>query len=117
MEQETQITNIEELIDWITFTHRCFSVDIEDNGLYIQAPNNAGIFISIEKDDDIDDIISRTIERFEDFDTDEQFMELWSKDFAEHNHFKPSQFIRMLQEDEKSFHNLAKKLRRMIDIQ
>ena len=110
MEQKTEITNIEHLMDWITSVHCCFGVDIEDNGLYIQAPNNADVFVNIEKADDIDEIISRTIERFEDFDADEQFMELWSKEFAEHNHFTPSQFVRMLQEDEASFKELAREL-------
>ena len=113
MEQKKQITNIEELVDWITSTHRCFGVDIEDNGLYIQAPNNSDVFVNIETDDDIEDIIFRTIERFEDFDTDEQFMELWSVDFAEHNRFSPSQFLRMLQEDEENFRYLARELRKL----
>ena len=51
----------------------------------------------------------------ESFDADERFMELWSNDFAERNRFKPSQFIRMLQEDEKSLKELADKLRMVID--
>ncbi len=41
---------------------------------------------------------------------DERFMELWSVDFANRNHFKPSQFLKMLQEDEASFKELAGKL-------
>ena len=111
MEQKKQITNIEELVDWITSIHCCFDIDIEDNGLYIQAPNNADVFINFEKNDDIGDILCRTIELLENFDADERFMELWSKDFAERNNFKPSQFIRILQEDEASFKELAEELR------
>ncbi len=79
----------------------------------MQAPNNSDVFINIEQTDEIEDIISCTIERFTDFDADERFMELWSREFAEHNHFKPSQFLKMLQEDEASFKELAGKLEDM----
>jgi hypothetical protein len=113
MEQKKQITNVEELVDWITTAHHCFSVDIEDNGLYVQAPNSSDVFVSIAENDEINDILSRTIERFDDFDADEQFMELWNADFAKDNGFTPSQFIKMLQEDEASLRELADKLREM----
>jgi hypothetical protein len=94
MEQKKQITNVEELVDWITTTHR------------VQAPNNADVFINIKKDDNIDDIIFRTIERFEDFDIDERFTELWDKNYP----YSPSQFLRILKEDEENFRELAEKL-------
>jgi hypothetical protein len=61
MEQKKQITNIRELMDWISTGHKCFGVDVEDNGLYIHAPNSSDIFVTIEKDNKKDDIISRII--------------------------------------------------------
>ena len=111
MEQKRQITNTEELVDWIDNSKICYVSEQEDYYFRIEAPKNADVFINLETDDDIDDIISRTIDLLEHFDADERFMELWSKKFAEHNHFTPSQFIRMLQEDEASFKELARKLR------
>jgi hypothetical protein len=70
------------------------------------------VFVNFEKDDDIDDIVTKTIERFYDFDADERFMDLWNVEFADHTHFLPSQFIKMLQEDEESFRELADNLRK-----
>jgi hypothetical protein len=69
----------------------------------------------VKVNDNISDIISDTARQLEEFDADEQFMELWSKEFAEHNHFSPSQFIRMLQEDEKSFRGVAYMLRDYVE--
>lgn len=40
------------------------------------------------------------------FDADEEFNELWSPEFAEHNGFTPSRFITMLQNDEEFFHDV-----------
>ncbi len=110
MQHKTEIENLQQLFDWINNSKQCYVVEEEKDFFQISAPNNAEIFVNIEKEDEIDDIISRTIERLQDFDTDERFMELWSKDFANHNHFKPSQFLKMLQEDEASFKELARKL-------
>jgi len=107
-----KISCLTEFIEWIDNSKTCCVSEQEDDYFYIEAPNNADMFINIEKDDNVDDIISRTIERLQYFDADERFMDLWSKDFAEHNHFLPSQFIRMLQEDEASFKELAGELKK-----
>ncbi len=107
---EQKIENLQQLFDWIDGSKVCCVSEREDDYFHIEAPNNADIFISIEKDDTIDDIIPKTITRLEEFDADNEFMELWSVDFASHNHFKPSQFLKMLQEDEASFKELAGKL-------
>jgi len=115
MEQKNEIKNLRELFNWINNNKTCYVSEQEDDCFYIEAPNNADVFVNIEKENNIGDIIFRTIERLKDFDADEQFMELWSKDFAEHNHFKPSQFIRMLQEDEASFKELAHELKKLTD--
>ena len=105
-----QVSNVEELLDYIL--EQGFSIiEAEDNYFTVQCPRDASVTVMYEKGNDIEDIITEAITRFEDFDTDEQFMELWSVEFAEHNHFSPSQFIRMLQEDEASLKKLAYKLR------
>ena len=111
---DNKINCLTELIEWINNSKTCCVSEQEDDYFYIEAPNNADVFINLETDDDINDILYRTIELLENFDADERFMEIWSKDFAEHNHFKPSQFIRMLQEDEETFRELAYKLREFL---
>ena len=110
-----KITCLTELIEWIDNSKPCCVSEQEDDYFYIEAPNNADIFINLETGDDIEDILCRTIELLGNFNADERFMELWSKDFAERNHFKPSQFIRMLQKDEASFKELARELRKLIN--
>jgi len=110
MEQKIEITNLQKLIDWIDSSENCFVSEQEKDYFNIEAPNNADVFVNIEKDDNIDDIISRTIERLQDFDADERFTELWSKEFAKQNGFRPRHFIDMLEEDETSFNELAREL-------
>jgi len=114
MKQNNEIKNLQELIAWIDNNKICCVSEQGDNYFYIETPNDGDIFINLETDDDIEDILCRTIELLENFNADERFMELWSKDFAERNHFKPSQFIRMLQGDEASFKELARKLRKVV---
>jgi hypothetical protein len=111
MEQKNKIICLQELFDWIENSNVCLVSEKENDYFRIEAPNNADVFINIEKEDDMEDIISRTIERLDDFDADERFMELWSKEFAEQNHFTPSRFIKMLQEDERTFKDFAGELR------
>ena len=111
MGQKKEINSLQELIDWIDNSKICCFEEISEEYFIIEAPNNATWQIQFKKDDEIDDIILKTIEQLEKFDADNEFTELWSKDFAEHNHFTPSQFIRMLQEDEASFKELARELR------
>ena len=115
MEQKTEIKNLQQLIDWIDNSENCVVSEQEDDYFYIEAPNNADVFINLEEDDVIDDIISRTIERLEEFDADDEFTELWSKEFAKHNGFTPLQFITMLQKDEASFRELAGKLKKLMN--
>ncbi|MDR2147270.1 MAG: hypothetical protein LBE91_12505 [Tannerella sp.] len=108
---ERKIENLQQLFDWIDNSKICCVSEKEDDYFCIEASNNADVFINIETEDAIDDIVFCTIERLQDFNADERFMELWSKEFAERNHFRPSQFLKMLQEDEASFKELAGRLR------
>jgi hypothetical protein len=108
-----KITNVNELADWIYNNSNVDSPNVESNSIYIQGACDSSVTIDFEIDDTIDEIISKAINTLESFDADNEFMELWSVDFAKHNHFKPSQFIRMLQEDEASFKGLAEKMRKL----
>jgi len=110
MEQKSEIKNLQQLFDWIDSSKTCYVTETGEDYFVVEAPNNADVHVHYEEYDEIDDIISCTIDKLENFDADEQFMELWSIEFANHNHFSPSQFIRMLQEDEETFKELAEKL-------
>jgi len=105
-----EITNIKELADWIYNNGDVSCPHIDDNSIYFQGTWNSSITIDFETSETIDDIISKTINTLETFDADNEFMELWNTDFAKRNQFKPSQFLKMLQEDEASFKELAGKL-------
>jgi len=110
MEQKIEFSNLQELLDWIDNSKGFCIEETDEDYFVIEAPNNATWQIQFEKGDNIDSIISKTIMQLEEFDADNEFMELWSVDFAKRNHFKPSQFLKMLQEDEASFKELAEKL-------
>ena len=111
MKQQIEINSLQDLFNWIDSSKRCYVVEKYDDCFTIQVPNNATWQIQFDKNDEIDDIISKTTEQLEDFDADERFTDFWSREFAERNGFRPSQFIRMLQEDEASFEELAMELR------
>ena len=113
MEQQIEINNLQQLLNWIDCSKTCYATEKGEDYFVVKAPNNATWQIQFDKDDEIDDIISKTIKQLEEFDADNEFMELWSKEFAEHNSFTPSQFIRILQEDEASFKGLARELRKL----
>lgn len=106
MEDKIKIKNLQELIDWIDNSRICCIEETDEDYFVVEAPNNATCQIEFDKNDGIDNIISKTIEQLEDFDADEKFADWWHKDIG----FKPSQFITMLQEDEESFKELAREL-------
>jgi hypothetical protein len=106
-----KITNVNELVDWIYNNSNIDFPNVDDSTIYIQGACDSSVTIDFEIDNTIDEIIFKVMNTLESFDADNEFMELWSVEFAKRNHFKPSQFIRMLQEDEASFKELAKKLR------
>ena len=113
MEDKKQITSLQGLFDLIENSKNFRVFDKENDNFTVEAPNQAVWQIQYEIKDKIDTIIFKTIEQLEEFDTDERFTEWWSTDFAKHNGFTPSQFIRMLQEDEASFKELARELRKL----
>ena len=88
-------------------------VHLQDGRLSVtmEAPNHTTINLNVpvmESDEKtIMNLKAEMIDRMGRFDADEEFTELWSKEFAEHNGFTPSGFMKMLQDDEKHFHGAA----------
>ena len=107
MEQKIEIKNLQELFDWINSSKTCYVDETGEDYFVVQASNNANWQIQFEKNDDIDEIILKTIEQLQNFDADEQFADWWHRDFE----YPPLQFITMLKEDEASFKELADRLR------
>jgi len=105
MEQEVEINNLQKFFNWIEINSRCSVRENEKDFFRIATPFNNDVFVNIDENDDMNDIVRNTIEVLNDFDIDERFIELWD------NKFSPSQFIRILKEDEETFCNLADKLR------
>ena len=114
MKQKNKIKNIQQLYDWINSSKQCLVVDEYDDCFILQAPNDATWHIKFDEDDEIEDVINKTISQLFEFDADEEFTELWCKEFAERNCFTPLQFITMLKEDEETFRNLADQLREFV---
>ena len=113
MENKKQNTSLQGFFDFIENSKNFRVFDKENDNFTIEAPNQAVWQIQYEIKDKIDTIVFKTIEQLEEFNADERFTEWWSIDFAERNHFKPSQFITMLKEDEASFKELARELRKL----
>jgi hypothetical protein len=107
MKQKQEITSLQELFDWIEKNSLCIITEKNKNFFYIATPLNTDVFIGIEDEDSLEDILYKTIKNLEDFDVDERFIDLWDKDL-----YSPSIFLRMLQEDEVRFQELADKLRK-----
>lgn len=86
---------------------------IEDNilAMLVEAPNHATVEVTVDLSDwvledkkVVQKIILRAIaEKIRTFNADDEFDELWSFEFGKHNCFRASEFIQMLQEDEKYF--------------
>ena len=61
-EQKAEITNLQELIDWIDSSKTCYVTEKGENYFVVQAPKNATWQIQFEKKDDIEDIIYKAKE-------------------------------------------------------
>lgn len=93
------------LIDEYDLDHGNAECFIQDHDLYVsvEGPNNATIGVSVPIGSS-ETLLRREIADYlYDFDADDTFDELWSPGFGEDNRFTPSQFIGMLQEDERFF--------------
>ena len=108
-----KITNTQELYEWI-ISHNNFNGYISENEVFIQAPYDSSSSINIEEIDDINTIILKVAEELEDFSADNEFDELWSREFGKENNFTPSEFMRALMSDEQALLELAKELREIL---
>lgn len=112
------------LIDLIEDINECFGLVNINSDVYkskdsivsiIEAPNHTTIPIQLNIEDLKDNrnnFISFVIKEYqislESFDVDEIFNELWSESFGKHNNFKPSEFLRILEQDKAYFEQVLK---------
>ena len=80
--------------------------------LTVEGPNNSTRQISIDGAQTMDDVRSMVADELDYFDADEEFDELWSREFGHHNGFTPSVFLDTLISDEKYFELTARNIRR-----
>ena len=66
--------------------------------------------IAVIKEDLLDELEGAYIKAVYELDIDEFFNEVWSYAFAEHNHFKPGQFMEMLEEDNEYFEEVYRQI-------
>jgi hypothetical protein len=102
-----KINSLNDLLEWFEKQDCAGVLETGDDYFILECPNDAAITVDYNTDDSIDEIIDKTIERFEYFDADEEFAEVWCQEFAAHNHFSPRQFINMLSADEQFLHEMA----------
>ncbi|MDQ7134595.1 hypothetical protein [Staphylococcus aureus] len=76
----------------------------------IEAPNHTTLHIQLNIEELKNEksglrfyIFNEYEKSINEFDIDDYFNELWSQEFGEHNHFTPSQFLRILEEDKAYF--------------
>mgnify|MGYP007022641280 CR=1 FL=1 len=81
----------------------------------IEGPNHATLTVNVvDAEDTMGDVYAEAANRMEDFDPEEEFNELWSRQFGEHNHYTPSQFLAMLNADAEFFEERGDELRSLI---
>lgn len=111
----------ENIIDRYLLDYNNAEVYLQEGILYmtVEAPNHATIGVDINLNDWILNkrvaekiILKAIVERIRTFDADDEFDDLWSTEFGRHNGFRASEFIKMLQEDEKFFKECAVKMNR-----
>ncbi|WP_241964986.1 hypothetical protein [Staphylococcus simulans] len=76
----------------------------------IEAPNHTTLHIQLNIEELKNEksglrfyIFNEYEKHINEFDVDDYFNELWSQEFGEHNHFTPSQFLKILEEDKAYF--------------
>ena len=66
--------------------------------------------IAVIKEDLLDELEGAFIKAVYELNIDDFFNEVWSYEFASHNHFKPSQFMEMLEEDNDYFEEVYRQI-------
>lgn len=114
----TKIEQIaQSIIDEYELDYNNAEIIVGDDGcqLTVEAPNHATVTVNISFDstdegNETATMLKAIADKIKDFNADDEFDELWSREFGEHNHFKPSQFFRMLSEDEDYFDQCSEKM-------
>lgn len=113
---------LEYSIDHLSFGNSEVVVNDDQVDVTIEAPNHTTLvvqFLGNEvqklKEKFMTTYATRAIQVIDSFDPDDTFNELWSKKFAEHNHFTPSGFIRILEEDQQFFKEERERLRMRLE--
>lgn len=110
----------QSIIDEYDLDHNNAEINVDDDGgqIVVEAPNHATVWVDIclnkldkenEKQAQVT-ILNTIADKIKNFDADDEFEELWSYEFGQHNHFRPSQFIEMLLDDEDYFIECSKKM-------
>ncbi|MHA3723747.1 hypothetical protein ACXR2T_07695 [Leucobacter sp. HY1910] len=91
------------------------NAEVEDGDfMTVEAPNHATWRVDTDGFEDggtMGDLKATIAQDLDDFDPDEQFDEIWSPEFGEHNGFTPRQFLDGLREDKAFFEHAAMRLR------
>ena len=96
--------------------HLTLSLQINVNEVVSETLNDfeeileAGGLIAVIKEDLLDELEGAFIKAVYELNIDDFFNEVWSYEFAAHNHFKPSQFIQMLEEDNDYFEEVYRQI-------
>lgn len=114
----TKIEQIaQSIIDEYELDYNNAEIIVDDDGcqMTVEAPNHATVTIDIylndiDKGNEKVTMLKAIADEIKDFNTDEEFNELWSDEFGEHNNFRPSEFFRMLSEDEDYFKQCSEKM-------
>lgn len=109
----TTIDIAEDIIETYELDYGNSETFVQGNNVFVtvEAPNHATIGVAVPNRTDRIGLARRLAYEMDSFDADEEFDELWSKEFAGRNHFTPSGFLRMLEEDQEYFDKTADALR------
>jgi hypothetical protein len=93
----------------------CFLQEDKTIGNFIvEAANNSTMGLDVEgwnEKTSVETILEEAASSMQDFDAEEEFEVLWSREFGNHNGFSAFEFVEMLQEDEAQFHEAAEEIR------
>ena len=109
--------NLEAFLEAGGLDYNNAEADTDSDGstnITIEAPNHATMSFTTNEGDSMGDVYRRAVERMENFDPEEEFNELWSRQFGKHNHYTPSQFLAMLNADAEFFEERGDELRSLI---
>lgn len=119
MSNETIEIKMDEFLNEFDLTHGNAEVIVgaKDITMSIEAPQHTVISLYFNQKDierleeDFDNTVKQKVaEAVGNFDVDEEFDELWSPAFRDHNNFRASQFIRLLESDKRFFNDVVQSL-------